>query len=954
VKVVRPKSKRPARARYASAVFEACEPRLCLAGSVQGVAWEDLNADGTLQSGEPLLANWTIYLDANHNAKLDAGEVTTTSSANGAFSFGNLAAGNYLIGAALKSGWSQTYPSTAVPATAAAPLASQSATAAAQADAVTSTIARSRNKSRYTAAQVDAAPAWVIGLSPGAKVRTIVSRTGAASATASGALADTYILRFPAKVKGSKAAAQLARTQGVSFYYPLVAHTLKSRFIPNDPLFSREWNLRNTGQFGGPSGADANVTPVWDQYQGSGVVVGVVDDGLQYTHPDLAPNYDSLDSFDFNENDADPAPNTTRDLHGTAVAGVLGARGNNGIGVSGIAPQVKMAGIRLTDGDTTDQQEADALSWHRDAISIYSNSWGPEDDGQTLEGPGPLTLAALGDSVANGRNGKGNIYVWAAGNGLQNKDNANYDGYANSRYVIAATALDDSGKQAYYAEPGAPILVSAYSGGVSPGITTTDLTGNNGFNKSAPSGSYTNDYYNNFGGTSASAPQVSGVVALMLQANPNLTWRDVKHILVDTARRNDPTDGGWSLNGAQHWVNHKYGFGAIDAAAAVNAALGWTNVAPETSTTSGTINVNRTIADNNTTGLTSSVTINSLIKVETVEVVFDATHPDRGDLHVVLTSPDGTKSVLAEVHGDAHANYSQWTFTSNRHWDEIAKGAWTLQVTDEAGADVGTWNSWKLNIYGTAVTGEHYASVTGNATVTGKNFGFRPLAGAKVIAANFPFQTGQRLVFTFDQDVAGSISADDIEVRNDTTGQIVPAANLHLDYDASTRTAVWTFPGISTLLADGNYTARLKAAQITLASGGMLDGNGDGLGGDDYSLGFFQLNGDANRDRVVDTADFKILFANLTSASPTWDQADFNYDGVVDFTDYQYLEQSFGHALPSPTATTATATTAAPAATSGSLEETAPLTSTAPTRPTAAPRPIFGTRPIRRRMDLLD
>jgi subtilisin-like proprotein convertase family protein len=921
---------------------EPVEPRLLLAATLSGVAWEDLNADGVLQSGEPLLSGWTLYLDANHNAKLDAGEVTTTSAANGAFSFTNLTAGNYLIGAVLKSGWSQIYPSASIPGAAATPTGAATSVAS---DSVSASLNRVTSKSSFTPAQIDSASSWVIALAPKTALRTILSRSGAVSAVP-GTLANTYVLSFPTGVKGSKAAAQLARTPGLSFYYPLVKHAIKSRFIPNDPLFSKEWNLRNTGQFGGLSGADADVTPVWDQYQGAGVVVAVVDDGLQYTHPDLAPNYDAADSYDFDDNDADPAPNTARDLHGTAVAGIVGARGNNGIGVSGAAPQVSIAGIRLTDPDnTTDQQEASALSYHPNAISIYSNSWGPEDDGMTLQGPGPLTLAALTDGVSNGRNGKGSIYVWASGNGLQNKDNVNYDGYANSRYVIAATALDDSGKQAYYAEPGAPILVSAYSGGVSPGITTTDLAGNSGYNKGAASGDYTNDYYNNFGGTSASAPLVSGVVALMLQANPNLTWRDVKHILVDTARKNDVTDTGWTKNGAQHWVNHKYGFGAIDAAAAVNAALTWTNVAPETSTTSGTINVNRTIPDNNTTGLTSSVNINSLIKVETVEVVFDATHPDRGDLHVVLTSPDGTKSTLAEVHGDAHANYSQWTFTTNRDWDEIAKGQWTLQVTDEAGFDVGTWNSWKLNIYGTAVTTEQYASVPANGTVTGKSFGLRPLPGAKVIAASFPFQTGQRLIFTFDQDVAPSITADDIEIVNNTTGVVIPTASLHLDYDSSSRTAVWTFPG-ETQIPDGNYTARLKASQITLAdSGGMLDGNGDGIGGDDYTLTFFQLTGDANRDRTVDINDFKTLLANLGDPNATWSQADFNYDGTVDFIDFQYLEQSFGHSLAAPGS-----------APPGSPAETAPVASTytAPTRPSLTPRPIFSNRPIRRQIDLLE
>ena len=90
---------------------------------------------------------------------------------------------------------------------------------------------------------------------------------------------------------------------------------------------------------------------------------------------------------------------------------------------------------------------------------------------------------------------------------------------------------------------------------------TTDLTGSGGYNTSTFNG----DYYNNFGGTSASAPVVSGIVALMLQANPNLTWRDVKHILVDTAVKNDPSDPGWTQNGAGRWVNDRYGFGAVDA-----------------------------------------------------------------------------------------------------------------------------------------------------------------------------------------------------------------------------------------------------------------------------------------------------------------------------------------------------------------------------------------------------
>jgi subtilisin-like proprotein convertase family protein len=435
----------------------------------------------------------------------------------------------------------------------------------------------------------------------------------------------------------------------------------------------------------------------------------------------------------------------------------------------------------------------------------------------------------------------------------------------------------------------------------------------------------------------------------MLQANPNLTWRDVKQILVNTARKNDPTDAGWSLNGAGHWINHKYGFGSLDAAAAVDAARTWTNVAPEISATTGAINVNQVIPDNNATGVTSSVNMDALVRVETVEVEFSATHSRRGNLRVVLTSPDGTQSVLAEVHDDPNVDYNHWTFTSTRHWDEIARGTWKLTVTDGVGGSVGAFDAWKLTVYGTAVTNEQYVSLAPNANVTDVNFGFIPLPGAKVAFATFAYQTGQKLVFTFDRPIASSLSSDAFDIENETTGQGVADASLHVTYDPASRTATVTFSGLSDgLFPDGNYTARLKADRVTLADGGMLDGNGDGLGGDDYTLDFFQLNGDANRDRAVNTADLKILFANRGAANPTWDQADFNYDHAVDFIDFQTLEISLGHTLPAPAATPATATV-------GEVEELA-FASATPAPPVARPgRPVFALRPIpRRHMQLLD
>ncbi len=485
---------------------------------------------------------------------------------------------------------------------------------------------------------------------------------------------------------------------------PLVPRSLRPRFVPDDPLFANQWHLRNTGQTGGTSGWDANLVPAWDTALGNGVVIGVVDDGLEFAHPDLVARYLAAASFDFNDNDPDPTP-TANQPHGTSVAGVAAASGNNALGVSGAAPAAQLAGLRLLAAPVTDAQEAAALTYANQAVAIYNNSWGPDDDGLRLEGPGTLTRAALSNAVQGGRAGHGNVYVWAAGNGLLANDNVNYDGYANSRFVIAVAAIDDDGRQAYYSEPGAPLLLSGYSSASGLGVTTTDLVGAGGYTAG--------DYTSTFGGTSSSAPLVAGVIALMLELNPNLSYRDVQHLLVNTARQNDPTDPGWSLNGAGRHINHKYGFGSVDGAAAVAAAGTWTNVGPELAVGSGTLAVAAALPDNNPTGVTQTTTVTTPLVVEHVSVRLHATHPFRGDLQVVLTAPSGTQSVLATKHNDSGDNYADWEFTSTRHWGELSLGNWSLQVSDLATGDVGTWDSWELRLFGTAPSGDPAPRVLG-------------------------------------------------------------------------------------------------------------------------------------------------------------------------------------------------------------------------------------------------
>ncbi|MDW8349745.1 MAG: S8 family serine peptidase [Verrucomicrobiae bacterium] len=493
----------------------------------------------------------------------------------------------------------------------------------------------------------------------------------------------------------------------------LLARIAKKKALPNDPLVSQQWHIKNTGSSGAVAGMDANVENVWGTFGGSGtrgqgIRIGIVDDGVQYTHPDISPNYDTATDYDWNDatpNDA--APDVTADFHGTACAGVAAARGHNSTGVTGVAPEATLVGLRLLGDFFDDLDTANAINYLINSgattIPIKSNSWGPDDDGQTKEAPGPLTQAAFQNAVTNGRGGKGTILVWAAGNGGgPEQDNSNYDGFANSIYTIAVAAMSDQGKRASYSERGANLVVTAPSSSSGrPGIVTTDLVGNNGYNYAGVIGELSDrSYTNDFGGTSSATPVVSGVCALILQTNPNLGWRDVQEILMKTATKNDPSDPEWITNAAGFNFNHNYGAGLVNAQAAVALAATWTNLPPATSQTASN-STTGSIPDNSTTGITRTFTLPTNLRVEHVTVTVNITHARRGQLAIELISPQGTISRLAEKHSDTNPNYTNWTFMTVRNWGENSIGTWTLIVKDLTAGITGTFQNATLTIYGT-------------------------------------------------------------------------------------------------------------------------------------------------------------------------------------------------------------------------------------------------------------
>lgn len=225
-------------------------------------------------------------------------------------------------------------------------------------------------------------------------------------------------------------------------------------------------------------------------------------------------------SYDVNSHDSDPMPHydmTDSNRHGTRCAGEVAATANNSLCSIGIAFNAKVGGVRMLDGDVTDAVEAASLGLKPQHIDIYSASWGPDDDGKTVDGPGEMATKAFVDGVTKGRNGKGSIFIWASGNGGREQDNCNCDGYTNSIWTLSISSATENGDIPWYSEKCSSTLATTYSSGQQneKQVITTDL-------HHMCTASHT--------GTSASAPLAAGIAALVLEANPNLTWRDLQHI----------------------------------------------------------------------------------------------------------------------------------------------------------------------------------------------------------------------------------------------------------------------------------------------------------------------------------------------------------------------------------------------------------------------------------------
>ncbi len=504
----------------------------------------------------------------------------------------------------------------------------------------------------------------------------------------------------------------------------------------NDALYGCQWHLNNTGQFRRGARQDINVEEVWDAGTlGAGINVAVVDYGMHYEHEDLSENVNT--SFNYNYIDQTTDIYDSYDDHGTAVAGLIAARDNN-LGMRGVAPRATIYGYNVL-LDLNDMTAADAMSRNATSTAISNNSWGKPDS------PGPKSVgsfweAAVRDGVTDGYGGKGIFYVWAGGNGDRRGDYSNLDEYNSYYAVTSVCAVNHADVRTAYSEEGSNLWVCAPSGDRTrnmPGIATTD----NG-----------SRYMGDFGGTSAATPIVSGVAALVREANGALTWRDVKLILAASARKNDAANPGWEQGAPKYGstterynFNHEYGFGMVDAKAAVDLAKSWNNLPAlrEISAESGDIDLTIPDATSSKIGstVTSSVTIGPYVEfIEFIQVDAHFDHPSFRDLDVELVSPSGAVSKLVPPNGARRVPLTApFRFGSAKHLGEDAAGVWTLRVTDHYNSYQGTLKSWSLTAYG-------HGFFPGPPEITLWGVG----AGHIIIEWKAPTNTGDSAVTSYD------------------------------------------------------------------------------------------------------------------------------------------------------------------------------------------------------------
>lgn len=390
-----------------------------------------------------------------------------------------------------------------------------------------------------------------------------------------------------------------------------------------------------------------------------------------------------------------PVPDPRRDdHHGTRCAGQIVAQPNNKLCGVGVAHGAQVSAIRILSEQLSTLDEANAVVFRNDGNHIYSCSWGPADDGRAIDGPAALVLRAFVSGLLHGREKRGSLYVFAAGNGRFD-DNCNYDGYANGIFSITIGAIDTNDETPPYMEPCAAQLAVTYSSNYVRKIATTDLGDDRCTTR--------------HGGTSAAAPLAAGLLALVLSARPELTWHDVQRVIVDAAVSFNLHHGSWFVNGAGRMYSELFGFGKLDADQLVTKAQSHT---PVNRPAVRSLPYRSLGAETDTAFLDDRLVklcgLDHIKTLEHVTVTLTLQHPRRGDLQLFLVSPAGTRVRLMSrrPHDRSGDGLSDWTFMTVGFWGEPIAGRWVLALQDEHGGGRGRgrrrWKhaQWRISFWG--------------------------------------------------------------------------------------------------------------------------------------------------------------------------------------------------------------------------------------------------------------
>ena len=468
-----------------------------------------------------------------------------------------------------------------------------------------------------------------------------------------------------------------------------------------------------------------NVEALNGEYTGAGVTINVVDTGVDYTHSALISSIntnDDLNSYAVHQNsgggsyaasitdyggyDFDTSVDTNMQFlfnnvdkpwHGTFVSGII-AGDSIPDDFKGISYNAQIVSYHKGYTDST-AYVFDPINNSSFQDMISNNSWNynatPFNDNFLENG---TTASALGQAIEDAT-GAGIIFVFSAGNFRTSQDNVNYHNLTNSPLTIAVASVDREGVVASSSTPGAAILVAAYG----EEIYSTDIVGD------VTDISLSDANYAIQSGTSFAAPEVSAIIALMLEANSTLGYRDIQSILAHSATKTEHADVNyWQYNqsdnhnlGGMHF-NDDMGFGIVNAYSAVRLAETWQN------TLSAESSLDLTYSDSITDNASISKVLNIAtdINVEHIVLEVDLDHNNLAQLTIEITSPgpDGTTSTLMSTPNSSDTGLN-FEFSSVQFYGENSAGDWTVTITDDTSGVIGTLNNLKLTVYGSAVDG---------------------------------------------------------------------------------------------------------------------------------------------------------------------------------------------------------------------------------------------------------